>query len=280
MENFAYFSKTFDILKTNTYRLSLGLEPCSITYTIVDTVRNKCVAVKHYCFAQIDDTNAYYESIKTFLDQDTFLAKHYKRINFVFSSPKSTLIPHEYFNKVTLKQMFTLNHQLHDSEELHFNKLLNLQLVNAFSIPSAITTLMVNKFPEMRFYHQSSTLIDSYVRKSVNKKCVVGVFICVKYLHFVVAKQGKLELYNHVEYSSDEDLVYHVMNIYKQLNLNNRETNLYLSGMIMKNSSAFRLLSEYVSNIWFSKAISSDRKMIYNFKEIPEHMVANLLSVR
>ncbi len=280
MDNFGYFSKTFDILKTNTYKLSLGLKPGSITYTIVDTVRNKCVAIKHNCFAQTDDISEYYKYIKTFLDEDTFLSKHYKSINFVFSSPKSTLIPYEHFHKSTLKKVFTINHELHKREELHFNKLLDLHLVNVFSIPSAITTLMVNKFPEMRFYHQSSTLIDRFVRQSVNRKSIIGVCFCEQYLHFVVAKQGKLELYNHVEYSKDEDVVYHVMNIYKQLNLNNRETNLYLSGMIMKNSSTYRLLSEYVSNIWFSKALSSDRKMIYNFKEIPEHTVANLLSIK
>ncbi len=279
MDNFAYFSNTFDILKTNTYSLTLGLQPQSITYTIEDTVRNKCIAIKHFNLQEAYDIEKYFQYIKSFIEEDTFLAKHYKRINFVYSSPKSTLIPADYFDKNTLKKYFTVNHKLYDYEELHFNKLLNLKLVNVFSIPSVITTLMVNKFPELQFYHQSSTLIDNFVRKSIDKKYVIGMFVSNKYLHITCAKQGKLELYNHIEYSNEDDVVYHVMNIYKQLNIPNRETNFYLLGNVTKNSSTYRLLAQYVSNIWFAKT-PSERKMIYNFKEIPEHVVVHLLGVK
>ncbi len=279
MKDSAYFSDTFDVLKTNTYKLTLGLRPNSITYTIVDTVRNKCIAIKHFNFKETDNIDEYVKIIADFFEEDSFLSKHYKRINFVYASPKSTLIPAAYFNKNTLKEYFTLNHNLHDYEELHFNKLVNLEMVNLFSIPAAITTLMVNKFPELRFYHQSSTLIDSFVRKSIDRKYVIGLFICSEYLHITVAKQGKLELYNHLDYSQEEDIVYHVMNIYKHLNIPNRETNLYLLGEVSKDSSTYRLLSDYVSNIWFAKTLS-ERKMIYNFKEVPEHVVANLLGVK
>ncbi len=279
MENFAYFSSTFDILKTNTYRLNLGLKPCSITYTIVDTVRNKCVVIKHFVFKRTNDIEEYYEYIKKFLNEDTFLTKHYKKINFVFSSPKSILVPLEFFNKRALSEYFTLSHNICDYEELHFNRLEKLNLANVFSIPAEITVIMVNKFPELRFYHQSTTLIENFVEKSLDKECVVGVFVCTKYLHITVAKRGVLELYNHVEYSNADDILYFIMNIYKQLNLPEEETYMYLMGKITKESKTYHLLSEYLNNIQFAKTLS-ERKMQYNFKEVPEHMVANLLSVK
>ncbi len=278
MENFAYFSDSFNIAKTTTYQLSLLLKGCGISYTITDTVRNKCLAIKNFNFENADNTEKYHANIQSFIDDDSFLSKNYKRTNFIYSSHKSTLVPYDFFNKSILKEYFTMNFEMDELEEIHFNKLPELKLVNVFSIPSEITTLMVNKFPELRFYHQSTTLIDGLAKKSRKKGYMIGVLVCGKYFDIAVTHNGELLLSNNIRFSNEQDFVYHIMNIYKQLNIPNRETHLYLGGDITKESKLFRLLSEYVSNIWFSKAGTS-KPIIYNFREVPQHMVANILSI-
>jgi hypothetical protein len=278
MKDFAYFNDTFSITKTNTYQLSILLKPSGLTYTIVDTVRKKCVAIKNVNFEDIKSTSDYHKRINEVLSSDSFLAKNYKGIDFIFSSRKSTLVPMEYFNKKYLRDFFTAAHQLDEYEEIHFNKLDKTGTVNIFSIPSDITTLMVNQFPELRFYHQASTFIDSTIRKSETHGHIVGVMAYKSYFDIAVCDNGKLYLYNNLDYKNEADFVYHVVNIYQQLNIPDGKTNVYLSGDISKESKKFKLLNKYVRNIWFAKILDS-KGLDYAFKEVPEHFLVNLLNI-
>ncbi|NJO88820.1 MAG: DUF3822 family protein [Chloroflexia bacterium] len=236
MKDFAYFNDTFSITKTNTYQLSILLKPSGLTYTIVDTVRKKCVAIKNVNFEDLKSTNDYHNRISDTLSNDSFLAKNYKGIDFIFSSRKSTLVPMEYFDKKLLRDYYTTTHQLDEFEEIHFNKLDKTDTVNIFSIPSDITTLMVNQFPELKFYHQASTFIDSTIRKSETNGHIIGVMVYRSYFDISVCDNGKLYLYNNLDYANEADFVYHIVNIYQQLNIPDGKTNMYLSGDVDKDS--------------------------------------------
>lgn len=278
MKDFAYFNDTFNATKTSTYQLSLLLKPSGIAYTIVDTVRRKCVAIKNANFEDITDTIDYHNRIKDLLVKDNFLSKNYKGVDFVFSSRKSTLVPTEFFNKKMVRTYFTMAHDLDDYEEIHFNKLNKTNTVNIFSIPSEITTLMVNQFPELKFYHQSSTFIEHSIIKSETNGHIIALMVYKSYFDITVCKDGKLFLYNNFDYSDENDFVYHVVNIYQQLNIPDGQTNMYLSGDINKDSRKYKLLNRYVRNIWFSKLLDSSN-VKYQFKEIPEHYLSNLLNI-
>ncbi len=278
MKDFAYFNDTFSITKTNTYQLSILLKPSGLTYTIVDTVRKKCVAIKNVNFKDLKSTNDYHNRINDALANDSFLAKNYKGIDFIFSSRKSTLVPMEYFDKKLLRDYYTTTHQLDEFEEIHFNKLDKTDTVNIFSIPSDITTLMVNQFPELKFYHQASTFIDSTIRKSETNGHIIGVMVYKSYFDISVCDNGKLYLYNNLDYANEADFVYHIVNIYQQLNIPDGKTNMYLSGDIDKDSKKYKLLNRYVRNIWFAKILDS-KGLDYGFKEVPEHFLSNLLNI-
>lgn len=278
MKDFAYFNDTFSITKTSTYQLSILLKPMGLTYTIVDTVRRKCVAIKNVNFEDLKGTADYHNRIKDLLIKDSFLAKNYKGTDFVFSSRKSTLVPMEFFNKKMLRDYFTTAHELDEFEEIHFNKLNKTNAVNIFSIPSDITTLMVNQFPELKFYHQATTFIDNSIAKSETNGHIIGLMVYRSYFDITVCKDGQLFLYNNLDYANENDFVYHVVNIYQQLNIPDGQTNMYLSGDIDKDSRKFKLLNRYVRNIWFSK-LQESLNLKYQFKEIPEHYLSNLLNI-
>lgn len=278
MKDFAYFNDTFSITKTNTYQLSILLKPSGLTYTIVDTVRKKCVAIKNVNFGELKNTAEYHNKITTLLTNDSFLSKNYKSIDFIYSSRKSTLVPMELFQKKLLKEYFTTAHDLDEFEEIHFNKLSKTNSINIFSIPGDITTLMVNQFPELKFHHQASTFIDNSIIKSETNGHIIGVMVYKSYFDITVCNNGQLYLYNNLDYQNENDFVYHIINIYQQLNIPDAKTNMYLSGDITKDSKKFKLLNRYIRNIWFSKILESTG-IKYQFKEVPEHILTNLLNI-
>lgn len=277
MKDFTLFNDTFSISKTNTYHLSILLKPSGISYSIIDTVRRKCVAVKNANFEDLAGSEDYFNKIKGFIDEDTFLSKNYKSIDFVFSSRKSTIIPSELFDKKSLKSYFTFTHQLDEFEEIHFNRLNKVDAVNIFSIPSDLTTLMVNHFPELRFYHQASTFIDNTLLKSETTGYILGIMAYKSYFDVAVCNNGKLFLYNNFDYQNENDFVYHISNVYQQLRISDLKTNIFLSGDIDKDSPKYKLLNKYLRNVWFAK-MPENANVKYLFKEVPEHYLANLMN--
>jgi hypothetical protein len=278
MKDFALFNDTFSIVKTNTYHLNILLKPSGISYTILDTVRKRCVAVKNFTFENLHNTEDYLDNIRDFLLKDTFLTRSYKTIDFVFSTRKSTIIPLELFDKKQLKTYFTFVHPLDEYEEIHFNRLNKVEAVNVFSIPSEITTLMVNHFPELRFYHQATTFIDNSIIKSESTGYIIGIMAYKNYFDVAVCNNGKLFLYNNFDYQNEADFVYHISNIYQQLRISDAKTNLFLTGDIEKDSSKYKLLNKYIRNVWFGK-ITDSSNIKFLFREIPEHYLSNLLNM-
>ncbi|MBN1252364.1 MAG: DUF3822 family protein [Bacteroidales bacterium] len=278
MKDFALFHDSFVLTKTSTYHLSIMLNQSGYSYCIVDSVRKKCVAIKNVNFGKLDSKDDYYQQIEDYLKKDAFLAKQYKSIDFIYATEKSTLVPIKLFDKRRLKEHYSFVEQLNEYEELHFNKLNRTNAVNVFSIPSFITTLMVNKFPELRFYHQGSTFVDNTLKKSKEVGNVIGIMVFDTFFDLALCKYENLILYSNFEFKTESDFVYHIINVLQQMTINSKDAQVYLSGNIDKDSKHYKLISKYISNIKFVK-ISDNSDCQYPFKEIPEHYLTNLLNI-
>ena len=278
MKEFALFNDSFSITKTTTYHLSIRVSHLGYSYCIIDTVRKKCVAVKNINFDKVADSDTFFKNVQDFLENDSFLNKFYKSVDFIYQSPKSTLVPNTLFDRKYLKTYFQFSQVLDEYEEIHYNKLSKTPAVNIFSIPSEITTLMVNKFPELRFFHQASIFIENTLRQAADKKNMVSVMTNNDFFDIVVTESGKLFLYNNFPYQNENDFVYHIMNIYHQLNISPKDIGVYLSGDIDMEDKRYKLLSKFIRDVNMV-SIKDNSECQYDFDEIPEHFFANLLNV-
>jgi len=278
MKEFALFNDSFSITKTTTYHLSIRVNHLGYSYCIIDTVRKKCVAVKNINFDKVADSDTFFKNVQDFLENDSFLNKFYKSVDFIYQSPKSTLVPNTLFDRKYLKTYFQFTQVLDEYEEIHYNKLSKAPAVNIFSIPSEITTLMVNKFPELRFFHQASIFIENTLKQASDKKNMVSVMANNNFFDIVVTESGKLFLYNNFPYQNENDFVYYIMNIYHQLNISPKDVGVYLSGDIDKEDKRYKLLSKFIRDVNMV-SIKDNSECQYDFDEIPEHFFANLLNV-
>ena len=279
MKNVALFNETFSIAKTSTYHLSLQLAHKFYSYCIVDSIRNRYVAIKHYVFESDFIGKTYTEKVNFMLKNDAFLNKNYKRVDFSFVTNRATLVPFQLFDKENLRNYFTFNQQLFDYEEIHFNKIESAEANNIFAIPSEITTLLVNRFPEIKFYHQATPFISNSIR-IVNELSIKGQYIQVNinpdFFEIIVIIHGKLILYNSFIYQTHSDIVYFILNILNQLNLKIELSEIYISGDIEKKSDFTDLLKKVNLKSNFS---SIKGGAIYGFADVPEHYFAVLLNL-
>ncbi len=278
MREFSLFNDSFSATKTTTYHLSILLSGMGYSYCVVDTVRAKCVAIKNVNFDNVGEGDVFYKNVEDFLKHDSFLNKFYKSVDFIFQSSKSTLVPNALFDRKRLKSYFEFNQVLDEFEEIHYNKLERTEALNIFSIPSSITTLMVNQFPELRFYHQASIFIDNTLRKAKSVKSLVAVMVHDDFFDLAVCESGKLFLYNNFQYQNNSDFVYHILNVYQQLKIKPTEVGIHLSGDIEEHDQRFKILLKYIKEINFAR-ITDNSNCQYSFDEVPEHFLANLLNI-
>lgn len=279
MENMSFFNETFSINNTSTYVLSLELEYKAYAYAIVDSIRNRYVAIKYVNFSEDMVNKTFAEKLMFMIDEDPFLKRNYKTVNFSFVTNKTTLVPDALFDKRLIKQYFEFNHLLGNFEELHFNYLKMTGAYNVFAIPSELTTILVNRFPEIRFYHQASMFVENSLFKAKNLKFklpYIQLNVNSDFFDIAVIVDEKLALYNTYFYTKADDFVYYIFNTLSQLGLKTTKGYLDICGEVTIDSQYFKKAQEYFPALKFSKLITGTE---YVFIDTPEHLLYNVLNL-
>ncbi len=278
MKEISNFASNFNINKTNTYHLSLQFSKSGYTYSIADTIKRQYLGIKHVPFNNNKlNPEYYYDMVADVLNQDQLLSKNYKAVDLIYVSDKSTLIPANMFDKAYVRQLFEVNFQLFDYEEIHFNKLKSSDIYNVFVIPSYITTLFINTFPEIRFFHQTTPMIESlYQFKHQFKNIFVAVNVYYDFIDVLGIKQGKIQFFNTFAFKNNSDILYYITNIIAKHKLDPDFLPLLLSGYIEPKSELMYLLLKYFPKADVNKL---NNGMKYKFNDVPDYMFRNVLSL-
>lgn len=279
MKNFFVFNEGFSKSKTSSYILSLQMDEKGYSYTIIDSVGKIYAAVNHHNFDKKIADKSISEKAESMIKEDLFLSKNYKAVYFSLITHKSTLVPEELFNRKNIKQYFTFNHYLDEYEELHFNYIEKIKAYNIFAIPSDLTTLLVNKFPEIIFVHHNQTIVTDIVNRAEKLKFklpVINININQDSFDISIYKDDKFTLLNSYLYNDENDFVYYVMNTLTQYDIKPIKSYISLSGLIEKDTEFFYYISQFFPKLKFLK-LNTD--LAYNFKDVDEHLVYNLLNL-
>jgi len=219
MKNFFVFNEGFSKSKTASYILSLQLSNSSYSYTIVDPAGSRYAAVNHHNFDKKMSDKSLAEKAESMLKEDLFLSKNYKAVFFSVVESKSTLVPKEMFDRKQIKKYFIFNQPLDDYEELHFNYIKKADTYNIFAIPSDITTLMVNKFPEVIFVHHNNVFITDIITRAEKLKFklpYIQINVNLNSFDIGIYKEDKFQMMNTYHYDNDNDFIYYVLNTLNQ----------------------------------------------------------------
>lgn len=278
MKDFVVFNETFNINKTSTYSLAVQFSYSGYSYSVTDAIRGRYVALKHVNFKEQLDEEQFLKQLKKIIKSDAFLNKSYKSVGFMFVSSKSVLVPDEVFDKNHLSEYLKFVHPLNQYEELHYNHVKSLNTFNVFSIPSHLTTLLVNQFPQIEFFHQSSLMLSSLSKLSLVNKNLFSIHVNSTFAYISIFKEKVLHYHNPIKYQTDTDLLYHILNLMKQMQINPKHIPVFMSGFVEKNDNLYKLLHNYLADISFLD-LPKESPFNYGFDDVAPHLFINLLSI-
>ncbi|MDG1476894.1 MAG: DUF3822 family protein [Vicingaceae bacterium] len=265
------FDKSYNKNKSNQYKLYVELSSNGFKYTILDTENNTFIGIEEYRFSDIYNNYSLVEPLKEIIKSNELYKNEFKAIIIAFVNNRSTLIPNAIYQADKLANYHQFNFSKQEEDQFYSDQLINLSAYNIYSIPDFITTIF-NGLRNVQFKHFSSALVESALIDAKREKALslVNVHVLPSSFQVIVIKNQKLELYNSFNYQSSEDFIYYLLFVLDQLNINNEEATIKLTGEVEKNSVIYTILHKYIQTLNFGNR-PENLKFSYIFEETPKH---------
>ena len=261
------------------FELSIQFSLDGFSFCIYDNENNKLIALESYAFQELENYKQLSAEINDLFYDKELLRRAYNKINVIFESPKSTLIPFPLFNKDELHSYLKFNHNVEDWENIYFDRLKNLEAYNIYTIPDCIIKTIKENFGSANISNFSSSLIESLLIKYKNQNLENKVYVNLRSNIFdiIIIEDTKLKLFNSFRFRTKEDFAYFLLFVFEQLKLNPEDIELILIGAIDKSSKLYEIIFKYIRNIGFIEANDLFRYS-YVFDNIPSHSYYNLIN--
>jgi len=182
----------------------------------------------------------------------------------IFVSNEHTLLPAAYFKQEEATELFNFNFD-NDPEGVLCDQKINcfdVQLL--YQVPASLLTVCSELLPGALYFHHSAGLMENfYLRYKNHPDSVVLLHLRHGAIDLVVKSGRKLVLLNTFSCKTPEDILYHTLNTYEQLQLNPENEKLVLAGSVDSDSDICKLLFRYIRQVEFA-----DRPSVASFSYV------------
>ena len=239
--------ESFDIEKTKQYSLSIQVSLDGFSFLIVHSSEKKVIAYKSVPL-KISSENLLARRLKEWFDTEDLLKKPFNSVFAFIFTENFSLVPYEYTVDKLVDNLTTHLFQQDSNNILIENKIdaLNAKLI--FPLPIDVMNVLQLQFNNnIKIIHPITNLLI-YPVESKKRNSVV-ILTTKKYFYLILTRNSRLILANSFHAEHLNDLVYSVLNTFKQLEIARSETDLYVSGSRNENAEIKNLLKLYFENI-------------------------------
>jgi hypothetical protein len=253
MKDFSFVDETIDLNRAHAYRLSIQVSLDGFSFSILDMVRGKFVVLKHYDLSQEYSYDEKGAKLRNILGGDTHLQPPFKQTLAMVATRKSTLLPSAYFQEDHLKKYLEYNHDMEEIEEIHYNHLQEINAYNIFSLPSPISNALIDHFGSVSYYHHGIPFLSYHLQNAPDHKKITGLSVYDHFIDIGIFSREKLHFYNTFQWSAHEDILYYLLYIYKQLELDVSTHELYVTGSTENQRELKKLIDGYIKKSHYQK---------------------------
>jgi hypothetical protein len=166
-----------------------------------------------------------------------------EKIFFAFAFPEQVFLPRRLNDNDFVSALYETSNVLND----HIPE---WQVTNQYAIPEKINQAIRGNFTNAECYHVHTAVLKDFTGYDASEQLIVN--ISPKDFRVVVKKSGKLQLAQVYNYESPLDVVYYLLKIVTEFNLNAADVLLVVSGLIEEDSSLYKELHQYFHNLRFA----------------------------
>jgi hypothetical protein len=259
-------------------RLLIVVDADSLSYAILNIENMLPLCIKYFQFNQIRG-RLQEEILREIIFGDEMLTRKVNETLVVYNFPESTLVPEIFFEKKSDKEFINLAYGNLDKGLVVSEKIPWWDIYNVYRLPLEVHKLLEYKFPDGKQWHYYSLLLKSYRKfNAPDKTETIEIVFCEEKMILSVYKKGQLQLLQSFFYEGAKDVLYHLLNCCRQLNMSQQEVSLQISGFIEKQSLIYNELAKYFLNLSFEEAGDGIAKTAL-LDEYPRHYFSTLLKM-
>ncbi|MFT4737930.1 MAG: hypothetical protein ACI8QD_000640 [Cyclobacteriaceae bacterium] len=273
---------SFNIDELHNYTLSLivGIRDFQLCIT---NHTNRVLLIEDFKFVGVSTVNERLEALKSIFENHHLLnAGFWKAIRLSIKTHKYTLVPAAHFIAESASDFLIVHCDIKPAiEEVYYHKHTVSDAVNVFAADKRLVAWLRSLYPnkDITVSHQGSALIEGILKyDDHSEEKGLYCFVDRGLLHVVVSANRKLLYYNQFAIKEAEDYLKYIMLVFKELGLNQKQTNVLMWGNLKPNSKNIALLKKYIRNISYGSR-PSYLSFGFEFDEIPDHQYFDLLNV-
>jgi hypothetical protein len=243
--------ETIDLGQLGRYKMCLALDPRNFYIAAFDTRNDRCIAYEHYrCNQLLDTPESAVEPLRQLLGQHSFWRVGYwQKIVFMIADAPFAFIPEAYFEAENAVSYLRLNGTPNlKTSYIQYTEHHNFGATCLFTVPKAISNWLENAYPStsISYAHQLSAIIEG-LRLQGTTKSELQVFIEEKEAVIAMVEGSELEFINRFPYRTPNELLYFILAVSQQRQLDAPPIRLY--GSHAQDEAINELLAKYISEI-------------------------------
>lgn len=288
-KSFSIFTKiiddNFEIDHLHHYQLLIQISDSNFQFCVTDSLQNRCMLIEDYDLqptANIDDFLLQIQTI--YEDHVLLMAGFWKSVKIAIKNLKFSLVPSALFDVANAAKYMAMVESWDEENDVlcHFKHQSN-EMVNVFVAEKKIIQWFKKTYPgkNIEIIHHTSLFIEALLQNTMlqtTSKQAVYASIESQMMTVVLKNGTKVEFCNNFKFFSDNDLLYYLLFIYDELELDTNQIPLFLTGSLQTNTDTFQKLYKYIRHVNFSPRTQSLR-FSYKFDEIQDHSYYNLLAM-
>ncbi len=240
---------TFSRKSSSNYELSILQRMDSFVYMVTDDNQQIHLLKSYDLPASAAGSRASMEEI---FRGDSFLRQPFRSIRIAIASDKFTIVPNRLYNPREKEVFLQQVTDVPSNYELRQDDLPGTASQLVYALPEIFLSFYRQHMPGSRFFHQLTPLMTGYrpLATHYGKK---QVFLNISQggLQIAFLKDGDIRFLNTFAFQSTADLIYFVMLVFDQHELEPENTPIHLSGQVLAESEIYMQLRRYFRNVEF-----------------------------
>lgn len=269
--------ENISIIKNN-YNLELAVEinKDELSFSIKNE-KNEIIRIEKHDIKS-DNIKTKINKIEKIIISNKFLKQDFQKCTLILNNEFFTLIPNSLFDINNYKKYYDFCFKKDPDNEIIFEEINNIESINIYSINKSLKNILFNYFPEIKIIHTCTNLINS-VNNIINQYENHNILLNINKSNFqiILFNNNNLSLCNYFHYEQEEDFLFYFLCISKELTINQKTSNIYLTGSVNSKSTITLLIKKYFQNINFMR-INKIITLPFFFQNINEHTFYNLLN--
>ncbi len=235
------------------YNLTIRILPDGFSFCVFNQSTNKFLALESYSYPENEDkaqlvvTANYLNWLNKIIRKQTLLQLHYSQVIVLVGAAPYTLMPPALFSADDNEAYFKLSHPFANHEKIFSDSLNIPELVIIYSIPILLSDWISSCFPGAQRFHIVRPLIRSLFTRFSALKNQESAFLNIRSNSFdlMILRKGQIFYCNTFRFLAPSDMLYYLLFVFEQLQLDMDKLVLSLMGSIDKKDNEFELLEKY-----------------------------------